>query len=93
MINEIILTEQQAAPFKAQMTKNICLYPRHKKSVNLNDQPIRGYPHDGGWKVNGLTGLWWLYIHCPDCGYDWALWKLGVSRDFDPTATAGKEAP
>jgi len=23
----------------------------------------------------------WLFIHCPDCGYEMALWKIGVDRD------------
>jgi len=30
---------------------------------------ISMYPH-------GDPEYWWLYIHCPRCGYDNALWKL-----------------
>lgn len=37
-------------------------------------------------------GLYWLYIKCPRCGYEWSLWKLGVSRYFDPTAQAKVQA-
>jgi hypothetical protein len=53
--------------------------------------PVIGHPHDGGWTVPGLPcphphsdGKWWLYIVCPKCDYQWALWKLGVSREWQP---------
>jgi hypothetical protein len=91
MFNEIVLTEEQAKPFREKMTSTQCNDPRHKKSVELRYLPIKGYPHSGGWKVPGVAGdpdedgLYWLYITCPRCGYDWAIWKLGVSRSFDPT--------
>jgi len=42
---------------------------------------VHGYPHDAGWETD--TGRMWLFIHCPDCGYEMAIWKLGVSRDQD----------
>lgn len=41
---------------------------------------IQHYCHEGGWKVKGFNEKQWLYIHCNECGYDWALWKLGVAR-------------
>jgi hypothetical protein len=41
-------------------------------------QPIMSYPDDGGWDIDGQK--YWLYITCPDCGYQWSLWKLGVGR-------------
>ena len=85
MNNEIVLTEEQAAPFRAQMVESHCSDRRHTIAVYLGNKPIRAYPHDGGWKVPGLNGLWWLYITCPRCGYEWAIWKLGVSRSYDPT--------
>jgi len=28
-------------------------------------------------------GRMWLFIHCPECGYEMALWKIGVPRDQD----------
>jgi len=74
------------------MKQTFCDDPRHKKNIPLDKQPIKGYPHDGGWKVPGVagdpdeSGLYWLYITCPGCGYEWAIWKLGVSRSYDPTA-------
>lgn len=43
--------------------------------------PIQHYPHPGGWKVAGEEGRQWLYVVCPKCGYQWALWKLGFPRE------------
>jgi len=47
----------------------------------LLSSPIQTYPHDAGWTVQGYEEKQWLYITCPGCGYEWALWKLGVPRD------------
>ena len=34
-----------------------------------------GYRHGGGVKDQyGIT--WWMYVRCPKCDYDWALWKI-----------------
>lgn len=44
---------------------------------------VEGYPHDGGWIVDGFTSRQWLYVHCSSCGYDNALWKLGIPGDRD----------
>ena len=49
--------------------------------VSLIDSPIEHYDHSGGWNVKGFPVKQWLYIVCPKCGYQWALWKLGVSRN------------
>lgn len=40
------------------------------------------YKHDNGWEVAEFDNRQWLYVTCPNskCQYDWALWKLGVSR-------------
>lgn len=81
---DIFLTDSQAAPFKTQYREGeACAYPHEE--VLLKKEPIRGYPHENGWKVQGLEGTWWLYVKCPLCGYDWSIWKLGVDRAFDPT--------
>jgi len=40
-------------------------------------------PHDGGWSVEDLgeeDEKTWLFLHCPSCQYDLALWKVGISR-------------
>lgn len=48
--------------------------------ASLENKPIEHYPHISGWEVEGFDKLQWLYITC-DCGYQWALWKLGVPRN------------
>lgn len=47
---------------------------------HIDRQPISYYPHDGGWEVEGFNEKQWLYIVCPKCEYQHALWKLGVPR-------------
>jgi len=45
---------------------------------------IQHYPHASGWEVedsNGFVTRLWLYVTCSTCGYDWALWKLGIPRE------------
>ena len=44
---------------------------------DLHGQPILHYPHDAGWTVEGCNERQWLFITCPKCGYQNALWKLG----------------
>jgi hypothetical protein len=34
------------------------------------------YEHDGGIKVKGYKELQWVYVHCRNCNYDMALWKI-----------------
>ena len=46
----------------------------------LKDLPIEHYPHSAGWIIDGFAEKQWLYVTCPECGYQWALWKLGVPR-------------
>jgi hypothetical protein len=48
--------------------------------VGLSKLRIEHYDHDGGWPVEGFKEKQWLYVTCPKCGYQWALWKLGVPR-------------
>lgn len=48
------------------------------KPVKLGS--VEFYPHDGGWIVKDFKEKQWLYKTCPKCGYQWALWKLGVER-------------
>lgn len=45
----------------------------------LHAEDLEHYPHDDGWTVDGM-GKQWLYIPCKKCGYEWAIWKLGVVR-------------
>jgi len=48
--------------------------------VGLSKLRIEHYDHDGGWPVEGFEEKQWLYVTCPKCGYQWALWKLGIPR-------------
>jgi DNA-directed RNA polymerase subunit RPC12/RpoP len=38
------------------------------------------YPHGEGWEVEGFQQKQWLYVVCPSCGHECALWKIGISR-------------
>lgn len=39
------------------------------------------YRHDAGWETD--DGRMWIYVVCPRCNYQMAIWKMGVPRDFD----------
>jgi hypothetical protein len=43
---------------------------------------VERHDHPYGWIVKGFAVKQWLYLTCPniECGYQWALWKLGVPR-------------
>jgi len=50
--------------------------------ANLRGCRIQYRLHPDGWKVKVRLG-WcklWLWVECPKCGYQNALWKLGVPR-------------
>jgi len=34
------------------------------------------YAHPNGVKLEKVPKKQWVYFPCPDCGYDWSLWKL-----------------
>jgi len=55
--------------------------------TDLTGKPIHSYDHDGGWKVEGFTLKQWLYVSCPKCNYDWAIWKFGISRSMGDNPT------
>jgi len=46
--------------------------------TDLSQGDVYGYEHDAGWDT--ARGCMWLYVRCPKCGYEMALWKMGVSR-------------
>lgn len=64
-----------------QIRKKLSVHRCQYCGADLMKRPISAYPHSGGWKVSGYTELLWLFIHCLSCHYDWAIWKLGVSRE------------
>ncbi len=48
---------------------------------DLRGDQVLGYPHEAGWLTD--EGRMWLFAHCPECGYEMALWKMGITRDHD----------
>lgn len=62
--------DEQKIPCDCATRKNI------KGDVILQGSNIKSYNHDGGWRIEGCLRLQWVYVHCPTCSYDWALWKL-----------------
>ena len=63
--------------YHLEIAKNVCSFCNYS---GLQDLPIKHYDHEGGWLVKGYRERQWLYVECPRCGYEWALWKLGVRR-------------
>ena len=48
---------------------------------DLRGDQVRGYRHEAGWMTD--AGPMWLFIPCPECAYEMALWKIGISRGRD----------
>ncbi len=46
----------------------------------LEEENIRHYDHDGGWKVRGFKQKRWLYFECPKCRYGASFTKFDVPR-------------
>lgn len=61
--------------YRAMCTVNVCKWCGCRLSLE-----VLHYPHEGGWRVKGMEGRHWLYVHCIRCDYDHVLWKLGVPR-------------
>lgn len=79
---EFILPEEEAKFFRQfynshHPRETICFCGR-----DLKDDPIVYYkPHGAGWPVKCESVLVWLYVKCPNCGYDMSIWKMGVPRN------------
>ncbi len=41
-----------------------------------DDLEVKKYPHEGGVEVEGEPLKQWVYVHCNNCQYDNAWWKL-----------------
>jgi len=48
---------------------------------DLRGDTVWGHPHRKGWFTN--QGRMWLFIRCPKCRYEMALWKMGIPKDTD----------
>ena len=64
------------ADYQKQITRTDC----RCGFIGLDKLPIECHVHSGGWEVDGFLLKQWLYVTCPKCEYQWALWKLGVKR-------------
>jgi hypothetical protein len=74
---EIILDDKESQFFRDQMDRRASCFCGFR---GLHELPILGYgDHPGGWTIRGKK--YWLYVHCPSCGWDGAIWKLGVKRE------------
>lgn len=76
MNEDPILTWKIAKQFDRKIAKPNCICGN-----NLANEPTHYYgPHNGGWIVPGFLHKLWLYKVCPKCGYQMALWKMGVNK-------------
>jgi hypothetical protein len=71
------MTKKSLKQYRYEITVKTC---RWCDTGGLDAEDIQHYDHEGGWPVMGFTENQWLYIICPGCEYEWALWKLGVVR-------------
>ena len=75
--NDKELPEKEAQEFRRHYTRINC-----HCGYDLKDEPISYYvPHEAGWTIEGETEKAWLFVHCPKCGYDMSIWKMGVPRE------------
>ncbi len=45
---------------------------------NIHKLPLLSDDHPDGYEIKGFDKKQWLYVLCPQCGYEWAIWKLGI---------------
>lgn len=46
----------------------------------LTYDDLEHYDHADGYNVAEFESKQWLYLKCDECGYQMALWKLGIGR-------------
>jgi len=83
---EKVLPEDEAEKFRAEYeegrTHCICGEELKNEPILYYVPPILYYvPHEDGWTIKNEWQKVWLYIKCPQCGYDCSIWKLGVPRE------------
>jgi hypothetical protein len=77
-LNDQVMTEhmggQVASVVKALKGKRFKCDPGCGHEIIITD--ILGWaPHGSGY--NDKDGMnWWIYVRCPHCEYDWAVWKI-----------------
>jgi len=62
---------------RAQITMVDCRWCLRE---NIKDEPIEMDDHENGWRVLRKSKRQWLWITCPGCNYQWALWKMGCGQ-------------
>lgn len=76
--DEVITDGADVARFSEECQEKVCRWCE----ASLLEQPFKHYgPHSGGWTLRGYEEKRWVYVTCPKCGYDWAIWKLGAPRE------------
>ena len=75
-----VTTEKPTLAEYEQITPKDCRWCEDKGKGTLG--PLEYHDHSAGWPVKGFEKLQWLYRICSRCGYQWAIWKLGVSRSY-----------
>lgn len=55
--------------------------PKCNCGETLRGSNVEHYKHGSGIKVIGYQDLQWIYVHCDNCNYDMALWKIKELRD------------
>jgi len=80
-MSETLIPRPFADFFMGHVTKKECSCGFKK----LDQLSLWGYRHADGWPITWgeQTLKFWLYVTCPKCKYEWALWKLGVPRDLE----------
>jgi hypothetical protein len=69
--------------YQAQIVGKVC--PACKRPVPSR---IQFRDHAGGFKVDGFSQRQWLWVSCPGCSFDIALWKLGIEHPYQPGGSA-----
>lgn len=72
---------EKSIPFFNELKITKC---KHCNTSFSKNDPILHYQHPSGWIVPGYEKKQWLFIVCSNCGYQWALWKLGVGKSLLP---------
>ena len=78
--DEEVQAVRNVKDYSNMITKDECTcgmeLPTHHSAIHMTD--VR--PPSFGWPVEGHEQRQRLYIVCPQCGYQWDLWQLGVPR-------------
>ena len=84
-------------PRKVELYNKLISYPtleQHRQQIvmvdcrwchypNIKDCPIEMDEHENGWRVYMKEKRQWLWITCPSCNYQWALWKMGCGQRWN----------